>query len=158
MKRVIRLISGLFGGTVFLIGAIMFLAIAILPYNIHKGKVVSDGVENRRTRTGIKSDNENYYLMVSGIDDTLRWYTMTQDYSVLLQKIKEGDEVEVQYIQSEIFEITKGDDKLIGNSSIFNKNVLVGLLCAISGIFFYWLSFRFYNKKRIPKWIMRLNR
>lgn len=160
MKRVLNLIGGLFLGTVLLISGLAFLSASVKSTSKFVGRVISDGVESYTTKTakGFASNKQMYYLNLEGLPITLNWFTMNEDYSSLLTSIETGDIVTVEYLYSEIHVLIKDERKLIGYNKIFNQNFLGGLACLFSGIFMYWLGFRFYNKKRIPRWVMKLSK
>jgi hypothetical protein len=160
MKRVLNLIGGLFLGTALLIGGLAFLTASMQTTSKFVGRVSSDGLESFSSKTakGFGTIKQRYNLNLEGFPLTLNWFTMNEDYSTLLKSIETGDIVTVEFLYSEIRVLTKNEKQLIGYNKIFNQNVLLGIVSLIAGIFLYWLAFRFYNKKRIPRWVMKLSK
>lgn len=147
-------------GTLLLICGLVFLSASVKPTKKSVGRVISGGVESYTAKTakGFETNKKRYYLNLEGLPMTLNWFTMSEDYSTLLTSIRPGDIVAVEYLYSEIHVLIREERQLIGYNRIFNQNVLGGVACAIMGIFMYWLAFRFYNQKRIPRWVMKLSK
>lgn len=128
------------------LGGLFFLAIFIWIYNgsfvdldqatRHTGQVERIFTTRDNNKGSSTAPLKKLAIKIEGIDQLLCYYKLTDNYEGLQQKIKTGDVITVYYEPTNeeynlnLYQIEKGDEKILDKSDFESKERL-GAFCAL---------------------------